>query len=99
MTSNIQLLSFLVSFLFGICFYFLTIINFKLIIDLKRYLKHIITFIFVLDMIIIYSIIIYHINKGYFHIYFVLMVIFGFVIGYYFYKLLLKKLSNIKHLK
>ena len=82
MTSSLQLYSFLISFIFGIIFYFLTDINFKLINDLKKYLKHIITFIYVIDMTIIYIIIIYNINKGYFHIYFIFLVFVGFIIGY-----------------
>lgn len=94
MTSNMQLLSFLVSFLYGIFFYFLTILNFYLIKDLKRYIKHIITSTYVLDIIIIYIIIFYHLNKGYFHIYFLLMVIFGYVVGYLMYKLI-KKYKSI----
>lgn len=82
MNSNMQLLSFLVSFIFGIIFYFLTIINFKLIEHLKKYVQNILTFIYVLDMIIIYIIIFYNLNKGYFHIYFILMVFVGFFFGY-----------------
>ena len=57
MTSNLQLISFLVSFIFGFFFYFLTNFNFEIIKDLKVYLKHIITFIYVIDMVIIYVII------------------------------------------
>lgn len=82
MNSNMQLLSFLVSFIFGIIFYFITIINFKLINDLKLYLKHILTFIYVLDMVIIYVIIFYHLNKGYFHIYFLLSVFLGYFVAF-----------------
>ena len=82
MNSNIQLLSLFVSFLFGIIFYYITCINFKLINNLKKYLKHIITIIYVFDMTIIYILIIYNINKGYFHIYFISMVFLGYFVGY-----------------
>ena len=82
MNSNIQILSFVVSFIYGVIFYFITKINFQLIKDLKLYLKHILTFIYTLDMAIIYIIILYHINKGYFHIYFIMLVFIGFIIGY-----------------
>ena len=93
MTSILQLISFMISFIYGIFFYFLTILNFKIISSLKKYLQHIITFIYVLDMIIIYIIIFYHLNKGYFHIYFIGMVIFGFIFGYLFDKKFRSKIS------
>lgn len=99
MTSNMQLLSFLVSLIFGILFYFITIINFKLIENLKKYLKHIITFIYVLDMTIIYIIIFYHLNKGYFHIYFLLMVIFGYFVGFLLNKKIISKIDVNKILR
>ena len=90
MSSTLQLISFLVSFLYGI-------FNFYLIKDLKLYLKHILTFIYVIDMTIIYIIIFYHLNKGYFHIYFILMVFVGFFIGYLIYKNFLSKI-NVKRI-
>ena len=86
MNSNLQLVTFLVSFIYGIIFSFITILNFKLINNLKRYIQHIITFIYVIDMTIIYIIILYHINNGYFHIYFILLVIIGFMLGLFLYK-------------
>lgn len=82
MNSNMQLISFLISFIYGIIFYYLTIFNFRLIRDLKIYLQHIITFIYVLDMIIIYIILLYHLNKGYFHIYFIGTVFMGYFVGF-----------------
>lgn len=99
MNSNMQLLSFLVSFLFGNIFCFLTIINFKLIETLKKYLQHIITFIYVLDMVIIYIIMLYKLNKGYFHIYFILMVMIGYIVGYILYKKFLSKILVNKILR
>ncbi len=81
MSAKLQLITFVISFLYGILFYFLTILNFKLINNLKVYLKHIITFVYVIDMAIIYIIILYHLNKGYFHIYFILTVFLGFIVG------------------
>ena len=81
MNNIIQLISFLFSFIFGILFYLLTIFNFYLIKDLKVLWKHILTFIYVLDITIIYIILLYKLNNGYFHIYFILMVMFGFTIA------------------
>lgn len=97
MTSNIQLISLSISFLFGILFYYLSLFNFKIINNLKRYIKHILTSIYVLDITIIYVIILYKINNGYFHIYFIFMVILGYFVGfitnyYYFSKVNVKQI-------
>jgi len=93
MTSSMQLISFLVSFIYGSLFYYLTIINFRLIKDLKIYIQHILTFIYVIDMIIIYIILLYHLNKGYFHVYFIGMVIIGYFVGFITNKKLFSKIS------
>ena len=77
-----QLLTLFISFLYGIFFYYLTCLNFKLIDNIKVIIKHVITFIYVLDIAIIYIIILYKLNKGYFHIYFIGMVFVGFFTGY-----------------
>ena len=97
MDSNLQLISFLVSFFYGILFYFLTELNFKLIKDLKLIIKHLLTFIYVLDMTIIYVIIFYKLNHGYFHIYFIMMVIIGFIAGYLLNSKLLSKIRVKRH--
>jgi len=99
MTSKIQLITFVISFIYGIFFSILTIFNFKLIKNLKRYIQHFITFIYVLDMIIIYIIVLYKINNGYCHIYFILMVIFGFIIGLFLYNYYFSKINVNKIMK
>ena len=95
MNSNLQLISFLVSFVYGIIFYLLTDLNFKLIKDFKLYIQNILTFIYVIDMVIIYIIIFYYLNKGYFHIYFILMVFVGYFAGFLIYKKIISKI-NVK---
>lgn len=93
MTSNIQLISMLVSFLYGSIFMILLKINFDIIKHLNKLKQNIITFIFILDMSVIYSIIIYKINNGYYHIYFIAILFLGFIITYYVYK---KHYASIK---
>ena len=95
MNSNLQLISFLVSFIYGLIFYFLTILNFYLIKNLKVIIQHILTFVYCLDMTIIYIIIFYHLNRGYFHIYFILMVFVGFICAGIFHKMFGSKI-NVK---
>ena len=95
MNSNVQLISFIVSYFFGMLFYFLTYLNFQLIKPFKLLLQHLLSFIFVIDMTIIYIIIIYKINNGYFHLYFMIMVFLGFLFGYIIFKKFLSKI-NVK---
>jgi len=99
MNSLLQLLSFFVSFIFGIFFCFITILNFKLIEKFKKFIQHIITFIYVIDVTIIYIIIMYHLNKGYFHIYFIMMVFVGYSIGFILYKKFISKIIVNKILR
>lgn len=97
MNSNMQMLSLFISFIYGIFFYFLTILNFKIINNLRVIIQHVITFIYTLDMTIIYIVILYHLNKGYFHIYFIFMVFLGFIMALYLYNKILSKI-NVKHI-
>ena len=94
MDSGIQLISLSISFLYGIIFYYLSIINFKVINILKNIIKNIITIIYVFDISIIYVILVYKINNGHFHIYFILMVILGYILGNYLSKIYVKVKAN-----
>ena len=94
-----QLLSFAISFVYGIIFYYLTILNFKLISNSKKIIQHILTFIYVIDMVILYIIIFYHLNKGYFHIYFIAMVIIGYFVGFITNKKIISKIIVNKKLR
>ena len=82
MNNYIQLISLVISFIYGILFFFLTKIHFDIVEDLKSVYKHFLTVLYTLDMIIIYALILYKINDGYFHIYFIVLVLLGFLIGY-----------------
>ena len=94
MDSGIQLISLSISFLYGIIFYYLSIINFKVINNLKNIIKNIITIIYVFDISIIYVILVYKINNGHFHIYFILMAILGYILGNYLSKIYVKVKAN-----
>lgn len=97
MTSNLQLISFSVSFIFGIVFALLTILNFKIVNNSLKFIQNIITFIFVMDMIIIYIIIMYKLNHGYFHLYFIIMTIIGFFVGIFVHTKYLSKIDVKRH--
>ena len=97
MNSFIQILSFMISFLYGIFFYLLSRFN-KYILENKRNLiKFFITLVFIIDIVIFYIYIMYKINNGYFHIYFITVLIIGYFLSSHFYDKL-KKAIKI-HLK
>ena len=86
MNSLVQVVSFLVSFVYGIVIYLLSRFNKYILINKKTFFKLIITLVFIIDMVILYIYILYRINHGYFHIYFLLTVIIGFVVTHVFYE-------------
>ena len=91
MNSYIQLISFFVSFIYGIFFYLLTRFNRYILVNKGWFLKFFITMIFIIDIVILYIYILYKINHGYFHLYFLITVIIGYLITYVFYL----KIKNI----
>ena len=90
MNNVIQLLSFLLSFVFGILFALLNEINNELIKLKKSIIKIIITFLFVLNMSLLYLLIIYKFNNGIMHIYFLVFIILGYIVSYKYIKVLNK---------
>ena len=80
MNLDIQIYSFLVSFIFGIVFYYLLDFFNKLICKLKIYLKIIFSFLFIITMTLLYFIIILYVNDGVIHIYFLLSILVGYIL-------------------
>lgn len=82
MDIKLQLITFLFSFVFGFLFYYLSLINYRLINNKKRITKLILCTIFVTDMDFIYLFFLYRINNGIFHIYFFITIVGGYYVGY-----------------
>jgi len=78
MEETLQLLSFLVSFLFGFFFHILTQFHFKVSEQYPILLKYLSTFLFILDIVLFYILILYYLNGGVLHTYFLFFVFFGF---------------------
>lgn len=95
MNYKLQLLSFLVSFLFGIFFYFTSLLNHKIIKKHSIVLQYIITFVYILDISLLYILLMYKVNYGIIHVYFIGMLFLGFVFGWFYCKHL-KKFCKIK---
>jgi hypothetical protein len=82
MSIDIQLKVMTFSFVFGFIFFFFTFLTKKLIKRRKLLCQVIIDFLLVMDFVFLYLIILFKLNDGMFHIYFLFLVILGFYIGY-----------------
>ncbi len=87
MNSYIQLFSFLASFLYGMIFYLLSRFNCFILEKKNNISKFLVTLVFIIDIVILYVYMMYKINNGYFHIYFVILVILGFILMNKYYKI------------
>lgn len=80
MDNQIQLLSFLFSFLFGIFFSFTGRYHYKMVFSLKKMFRYFLTFLYILDISLMYIVIMYYINQGVIHLYFVIITFFGYAL-------------------
>ena len=96
MELRVQIYSFIVSFLFGCCFYYMLDLFNKLTIKFKLVLKIIFSFFFIMLMSLLYFFILLYVNNGVVHIYFLLSILVGYIyvykIGIRFFTLFIKKL-------
>ena len=81
MSVILQIWTILFSILFGLFFYFLSCIHFKYISSNSTIFRIFITFLFVLDSVLLYVTVLYHLNNGIFHFYFLMSVLIGYYIG------------------
>lgn len=86
MVLEVQLQSLIYSFVYGFFFSFLLNINYKYLFNSTSIYKIIINILFILDNVLLYYIILRYINNGVIHMYFLLMIVFGFVFGNYYTK-------------
>lgn len=81
MSLEVQIQSLAFSLLYGMFFSLVLNLNYQYIFNTKIYYKIIINFMFVVIMVLLYFILLYRINNGIFHSYFILVIIFGVIIG------------------
>lgn len=79
MDIKVQIISLLISFIYGVFFSNMIKINYNLIKIKNNIIKNIVTFIFILSLSLIYFIVLYKINNGIIHSYFVISLILGFI--------------------
>lgn len=85
MDNRIQLLSFFFSFLYGILFSFLSRYHYKLVNQLKSWFRYLLTILFILDISLLYILLLYYINHGVVHLYFLIVTFLGYVLEHYIY--------------
>ena len=79
MNSYIQVISFLISFVYGVIFYLFTRFNKFMLSNKNNVIKLLVTLVFVIDMVILYIYIMYRVNFGMIHPYFVAAVLIGYI--------------------
>lgn len=88
MCLEVQLQSMIFSLLYGIFFSLLLSLNYKILFTSKKVTRVIASVLFVIDNVFLYFIILCHINGGMLHIYFMMLLVVGFVLGNFVIKIL-----------
>lgn len=86
MSSGIQILSLLVSFGYGMVFYLVSRFNRFIVAKKSVFVQLVFSTILVIDLVILYIFMMYKINSGNIHPYFVGMVVLGYILMYFKYK-------------
>jgi len=84
MSLEVQIQSLIYSFVFGVFFSYTVNLNYRYLFSSKKVFKIIMNLLFVLVHVLLYFILLRKINSGVLHIYFLLMIIFGFLFGNYY---------------
>lgn len=83
MRLDIQIYSFIVSFLFGCIFYILLELFNRLVVKVGMLFKVILSFLFIMVMASLYFLILLFVNNGVVHIYFLLMILVGYIFSHF----------------
>lgn len=83
MELSIQLKILIVSFLYGIIISYILKSEYKYFFESKLWYKILLTGLFMFDNVLVYFLILKFINNGIFHIYFLFLIIAGFIFGNY----------------
>ena len=79
MNSYIQLICLIVSFLYGIFLYYFNIFNIKVISNKSILFKIVISILYLFNISLLYVCFLYKVNGGVLHLYFVLLIILGYI--------------------
>ena len=85
MILSTQILSLIYSFFYGVLFFFLLEINYKVLYNGKLVYRIVISFLFVIFISLLYFIILLKINNGILHVYFFLVFFTGYMLSFVIY--------------
>lgn len=94
MENGVQLLSFFISFLYGIFFALVSRYHYKLVFSLKWVFRYILTFLFILDVSLFYILLLYYINQGVVHLYFLIITFLGYAFERYLFPIVKKYVKS-----
>lgn len=97
MNYKLQLISLIFSFIFGVFFYFTSLLNYKFIKKHSVFIQYMITFVYIVDIALLYVLFMYKINYGVIHVYFILLLFCGFLFGWFYSKKLRKICKVMKN--
>ena len=81
MAVSLQLFLFFVSFLFGLAFYMGSSFHLRVSVHYSKFWKVLSTFLFMVDVVLFYLLLLYQLCEGVFHLYFLFFVILGYFFG------------------
>ncbi len=99
MDYKVQLLSFLISFIYGIFYYFVIYIFKCYVKNKKNFVKYLLATFLALDLALLYIAILYHVNNGIVHIYFLMIGACGVMCGARVKKMSIAKKWRLKNCK
>ncbi len=82
MALKFQIISLIYSFVFGLVFSLLVNLHYEILFSKKKWFRIFMNFLFVVDMALLYFLILKKINGGMIHLYFYLLILMGFFLGY-----------------
>ena len=82
MELQVQILSLIVSGIFGFLFSFLVNLHYHILFSSKKWFRRLMNFLFTSDMALLYFLVLKTINGGIIHYYFYLLACLGFLLGY-----------------
>lgn len=95
MSLTLQIISSIYSFSYGLFLGFVYNINYKFLFNKRKFTRIIFNFIFIVDLVLIYFLLLKRINQGIIHPYFYLLIILGFRITFKKFKFLRKFKFNL----
>jgi hypothetical protein len=99
MDNNLQIITFIYSYFFGFIFFYLAKFNYVIIKNNNTIIKYLDNTLFILNIVLIYVILNYKINNGYFHIYFLITLTLGYISANYMQKFVKMTLYKLKKKK